>query len=796
MLCCWVTAIVAIAAYWDPKALRGPFVYDDVASVINNDVVMAKVPWHEALTRDFWGKEMAHPASHKSYRPITSLTLRLNMVLSLMDGTAGGPDHTYYFHLVNVVLHGINTGLVTEAAAMVLNCGLDDEQESTSGVTIAGPLMAGILFGIHPVHAEAVSNITSRGELLMTFFYLLAFLSYAKHIQPKPTTLSPIESRNTKEGTNDTSNTLERESKTGSNTPIFQSTKRFACIYILPCLFTAMSIFSKEQGATTLCTLVAYDFIKNHASVKDFFLTLVQERDSYAWDFLKRTIVLAGQTVLWIGLRYWLNGEQSPDFVEEQNPAGFAKDRFTRVFSVHWTYILYLRDMVFPLYLAPDWSGYGIPLMESFQDDRRAYGVLLLWGFSLACLYSLYGGCPPTASKQRKEIRQVVLISLIAFLFLPFLLSSNLLVTTGLAKADRVIYLPLLGYCLLQGLVVKVVSENAEGEGSIWLMVVYMLMASQFALFGLKVHERNMAWADEYTLWVRAYEINPRSYHTKSNAGRVLAKAGEYIQAEEVLRPIKDVRNNRGELNSGDPNDAFLYAVTLGKLDRCPEALLLLDDAMAYVLEERAEAGIRYEEKMSTHTESSLMVARAFCTDNIMEKGRLMYEAATLAPHNDFAQGQFKNYLETLERMQEAMRQQGTSEDEIKRNMMMLSQGVLGNAGRDANQQSGPRQQQRQQPKQQQQRHQATPQERPAVPYLPLVPPQASPRNEVPQILGLPPVEEFENNPEYERMFFGPHSTLDAPPVSEAPERQDPSPAFPPIEEWEGNSQLENMFFN
>ena len=138
----WVTAIVAIAAYWDPKALRGNFVYDDVASVINNDVVMAKVPWHEAFTRDFWGKQMAHPASHKSYRPITSLTLRLNMVMSLMDETAGGPDHTYYFHLVNVLLHGINTGLITETAAMVLNCGLNDDEENRSGVKIAGPLIA------------------------------------------------------------------------------------------------------------------------------------------------------------------------------------------------------------------------------------------------------------------------------------------------------------------------------------------------------------------------------------------------------------------------------------------------------------------------------------------------------------------------------------------------------------------------------------------------------------------------------------------------------------------------------
>ena len=141
----WITALIAIGAYWDPTALRGVFIYDDVASVLNNDVVMLKVDWKEAFIRDFWGQLMKHPASHKSYRPITTLTLRLNMMLSFILGTAGGADHTYYFHVVNVILHGINTGLVTEAAGVVFG------PES-----IGAPMVCGIIFGIHPVHAEAV----------------------------------------------------------------------------------------------------------------------------------------------------------------------------------------------------------------------------------------------------------------------------------------------------------------------------------------------------------------------------------------------------------------------------------------------------------------------------------------------------------------------------------------------------------------------------------------------------------------------------------------------------------------
>lgn len=39
--------------------------------------------------------------------------------------------------------------------------------------------MTSVLFAVHPVHSEAVQNITGRAELLMALFYLLGFVVYA-----------------------------------------------------------------------------------------------------------------------------------------------------------------------------------------------------------------------------------------------------------------------------------------------------------------------------------------------------------------------------------------------------------------------------------------------------------------------------------------------------------------------------------------------------------------------------------------------------------------------------------------
>jgi hypothetical protein len=476
----------------------------------------------------------------------------------------------------------------------------------------------------------------------MTFFFLLAFLSYANFI-PAPITVE------------------KPSSVTQPNTPAYMSPtdlwestaiRSMVYVYVVPCLCMALSLFSKEQGVTTLCTLVAFDFIRNHSSVKSF-LAKVQQGDAYSWAFLKRAGVLALQTLALAGLRYYLNGESKPDFVAEQNPAGFASDRTVRVLSVNWVYCLYIRDMVLPVYLAPDWSGDGIPLIQSFSD-HRIWIVCLLWAFVLACVYSLFFGPSPKAGAVKKDIRQVILISFFAFLFLPFLLSSNLLVTTGLAKGDRVIYLPLFGYCLLQGLLGKVVLgyyQRCAGLQSVILVVgIYALLLVQFWFFGLRTNERNLAWADEYTLWTRAFQINPRSVHTRGNAGRLLVKKHEYEQAEVILRPLVN-------LPDGDSSDTFLYIVTLSKLDRCEEAYPLIEEATLQILKKREEGGIRYRPQMSLHAESSLVIARSFCSQDVIEKGQIIQQALVIDPSNEFARKQFSSYMETLKQIYMQMKQ-------------------------------------------------------------------------------------------------------------------------------------------
>lgn len=116
------------------------------------------------LENDFWGTPLSDTGSHGSYRPFCVFTFRLNYLL--------GGFQPWGYHLVNVLLHVLATGLVVRVARIIL--------PSTNKLT---PAIAGLLFASHPIHTEAVAGIVGRADLAACNFYLLSFLIYVLHVK-------------------------------------------------------------------------------------------------------------------------------------------------------------------------------------------------------------------------------------------------------------------------------------------------------------------------------------------------------------------------------------------------------------------------------------------------------------------------------------------------------------------------------------------------------------------------------------------------------------------------------------
>ncbi|KAL8221664.1 UNVERIFIED_CONTAM: Transmembrane and TPR repeat-containing protein 3 [Gekko kuhli] len=154
---------VVAACYWN--SLFCGFVFDDVSAILDNKDLHPSTPLKKLFLNDFWGTPMSEERSHKSYRPLTVLTFRLNYLFSELNAVS--------YHLLNVFFHAVVCIVFLKVCKIFL--------DSRSSV------VASLLFAVHPIHTEAVTGVVGRAELLSSIFFLAAFLSYTRSKGPENT---------------------------------------------------------------------------------------------------------------------------------------------------------------------------------------------------------------------------------------------------------------------------------------------------------------------------------------------------------------------------------------------------------------------------------------------------------------------------------------------------------------------------------------------------------------------------------------------------------------------------------
>lgn len=155
---------VALATY--ALSLTNGFVWDDVLLLVSPSSLQQLANFPEF----FRGGVTAGTSFGQTvpyYRPLFSLCLALQYAL-------WGANPLGY-HLVNLLLHGLAALLVTLLAADLVK----DRR---------GAVVAGLLFAVHPVHAEAVAYVAAVNELLCTIFALAALRSYIRSRDDRPWT--------------------------------------------------------------------------------------------------------------------------------------------------------------------------------------------------------------------------------------------------------------------------------------------------------------------------------------------------------------------------------------------------------------------------------------------------------------------------------------------------------------------------------------------------------------------------------------------------------------------------------
>ena len=375
--------IAALATLFYARTIDFAFAYDDDLVVLRNPAVtghawgaIATAPYHQ-------GPDVRTPSG--LYRPLTLWSLAANHVLSA--------DRPWSYHLANVLLHAA-------AAALVLVCG------EAVGLSALAATAGAAVFAIHPVHVEAVANVSGRAELLATLGLLGSFLAFARCRNPAGRVTVP---------------------------------GQFAT-----CGLGAAALAAKENAITFVAVAAAWEALRPVAPGSP-------GRRRVAPLNLAPSLVLAGS---YLALRLAVLGGLglAPGAVTPiENPVvGLAP--LPRAWTVLATFGRAVSLLVTPVRLAPDYGFAEIVPVRSLLDPGAAVGLL----FFLACLAGI-----AIAWRARPELAFVGVLGLATWSIV-----SNAFVTIGTILGDRLLYLPSVAVCLLAGAAIAAAVRRFRWRGA------------------------------------------------------------------------------------------------------------------------------------------------------------------------------------------------------------------------------------------------------------------------------------------------------------------------------------------
>ena len=151
--------------------------------------------------------------------------------------------------------------------------------------------------------------------------------------------------------------------------------------------------------------------------------------------------------------------------------------------------------MVCPQRLSFDWSMDSIQLISRLDDWRN---------LATLCFYSALFRIIRKSSNEDKHGTNQTLGLLVALMTIPFIPATNLFVYVGFVAAERILYLPSAGFCLLIAYGWDRIRKFRRQEA-----LCSTLALAVVTLMTCRTLRRNADWSDEEALYRSAILINP-----------------------------------------------------------------------------------------------------------------------------------------------------------------------------------------------------------------------------------------------------------------------------------------------
>ncbi|HEX5041335.1 MAG TPA: DUF1736 domain-containing protein [Candidatus Polarisedimenticolaceae bacterium] len=246
-----------------------------------------------------------------------------------------------------------------------------------------------------------------------------------------------------------------------------------------------------------------------------------------------------------------LRGAEDAVFMD--NPAAFAGVG-VRIATALWVVAKDLWLLLWPARLVSDYSVDAIPLVRSASDPR------LLAGF-LAVICSIALGI----HGWRRSRPLLLGMAAFALFLLP---ASNLLFPVGTLMAERLLYLPSFGFCLIAGHLGADLARRRKPA----LVATLVAAAALLGLGAARTWTRIPAWHDNATLALADVKLQPRSAKLQAGAGIALHAAGREAEAEAAYRQALQIWPDYAQIH-------YNLALLLEKRGATEEAITHLQQA-------------------------------------------------------------------------------------------------------------------------------------------------------------------------------------------------------------------------
>jgi len=329
-----------------------------------------------------------------------------------------------------------------------------------------GAAIAGALFAAHPVHVEAVAGIVGRSEVLAAIGVLGAILGHRRAL----------------------------------GAPAGRSGGWILGAWIA-CL---LGMLAKESALTgpALCLL-------SETAAPLSGATRSRRTALYAGYVAAAVLYLTARSAVLGTLGI---GRPIP-FVD--NPAASAGPFDGRLTGVG-TLARYAGLLLWPARLSADYSYNQIPVIHSPLEPLAIGGLLLLAGIVTGGVWL----------RRRAPACGFALL----FMAASAGLTTNIVLFIGTLMAERLMYLPSAGLCLIAGWAAARPARPAGRKVSLAIASLAVLL-----LCG-RTWARLPDWKDDFSLYSSAARVSPRSARIRYNLGNAYLKNGSYGDAEEQYR--------------------------------------------------------------------------------------------------------------------------------------------------------------------------------------------------------------------------------------------------------------------